>query len=219
MEINDERLSEQVLNWIFERDLEDLRPEELSIVDAEIGREEYITLREVQQKLISKPSGFVSPNKDRIKASLINSFDHKHSETNVIPLFSRKVEFWKVAAAAIVLLGVGVGSFEMIGKKNTLDPTQVAETDTVFIERQIPGEKIVLHDTVFIQSDQKVSPKINRPIIRSIQKQGEPRRYRQVDIDPGLIQSVSEIRNTPNSIKGNTLKDDSLWRKLTIVSL
>jgi hypothetical protein len=104
----------------------------------------------------------------------------------------------------------------VLTNKNTVIQTSyITKLDTVFVEKEIPGEKI--HDTVYIEYERKQKRNLEHlPVDYSSLPKQEINIPTMNDIN---IIGIKEKDKPVNNAKGNSIKDDSLINAFQFVTL
>jgi hypothetical protein len=129
-------------------------------------------------------------------------------------VWNRPIALWK-AAALFLLLGGGWLVFVLTNKNTVIQTSYITKLDTVFVEKEIPGEKI--HDTVYIEYERKQKRNLEHlPIDNSSLPKQEINIPTMNDIN---IIGIKEKDKPVNNAKGNSIKDDSLINAFQFVTL
>jgi hypothetical protein len=211
-----ENLPSYIIEWIENRPYESLAKEEQQQLEAFFTPEEYkklhlaaTVIREdsLQEKQLAR--------KAEIRANLLDRFDRKHR-----PVFQPsmgKLTFWKVAA---LFLFIGLGSFQyfLLRKVSQTQPMALADTDTVYIIKEVPAEKVKEYDTVYIVQREKN----NRGTM--VKKQFTRHDMLNDNMPMPLLSDINvvpleSLNKRQNSHKGRSIKEDTLIKKIGFVSL
>jgi hypothetical protein len=146
---------------------------------------------------------------------LLKKVDAKQHKTPSI-VWNKPIALWK-AAAIFLLLGGGWLIHTLATKNLPPQTTFITQLDTVFVEKEIPGETI--HDTVYIEYERKQQ--------RAKKHQELPIEYSSIPAQEVNIPAMSDVnivgvkeKDKPaNTIKGNSIKDDSLINAFGFVTL
>ncbi len=130
--------------------------------------------------------------------------------------YNKQIPLWKVAALFLSFMGLLYLSFFM--RKPVSSGSFLAQIDTVYIERNIPTEKI--YDTIYLSVKTK-----DHSQSKTIGKQDERLENRDsfpisVPSQMGLnTLSVTDYNKSINSKTGKSIKDDSLVSTIGFVTL
>jgi hypothetical protein len=130
--------------------------------------------------------------------------------------YNTMVPIWKVAALFLVFFGLSYLSF--FRKKSVSSSSLLAQIDTVYIEKNIPAEKI--YDTVYLSVKTK-----DYSQSKGVEKQEEELENKDtfqmsLPLQMGLnTLSVTDYNKSINNKKGRSIKDDSLVSTIGFVTL
>jgi hypothetical protein len=107
--------------------------------------------------------------------------------------------------------------YSVLQKSSGSPSSLVASIDTVFVTKEIAAEPVKIYDTVYIERESRAA--------RSAKAAGFIPAYTSVAYDsfPATeelnVLSLDELENIPNVSKGNSMRDDSLYHKYSIITL
>ncbi|MDZ4667490.1 MAG: hypothetical protein SGJ00_06365 [bacterium] len=160
----------------------------------------------------SKPSA--TSRKETIKQTLLQQF--KAQKRAQKPWFKTEIALWKVAAT-MLLVSIFIFTWLRYPSQKTMSLSPLlAQIDTVYIEKENHFAQAIIYDTIFIKHGNKANAK--SAYIGSDRKNSSGK-ISLTEISNIRVQSLTEIDATPNQIRGNSLKDDTLLSTFGIVRL
>jgi len=154
------------------------------------------------------------------KARLMEHFDTVYPKQKTAVT---KIHYWQMAAGFLLLLCGGL-LFQKWQVSPEKSPVMAAIRDTVYLVKNSAPEMVRVHDTVYLSvpSAQKTATvqtvagrkTYNSPIRISTRSNS----YAAVS-DNRLVLPVETMESSRNDPKGNSMKDDSLLRKYSFVSM
>jgi hypothetical protein len=217
MEVNPENIPAHVFDWIGTFAFNELNTQQKEEAGAYLTEQQYNALHAAARgvKVVATESFRAGAGR---KASLLDRFDEHHASVNPLRrVMLRPVALWKVAS--LFILGGISGAFLLQAKPPVTDGVGTTRHDTVYVNREVlsPSEKI--HDTVYILGQQVPARDVSvRPPTASAPKGATF----DTDIqDPGSINVITlrDYERKQNGPRGNSMKDDSLLRSYTFVTL
>ena len=219
MSFSPEQIPNHIFDWLETVDFENLPAEKQEEVKAWLSADEY---QEMRQTLVAiKASKVNSTNlSGNRKARLMEHFDtvYPKQKTEVT-----KIHYWQMAAGFLLLLCGGL-LFQKWQVSPEKSPVMAAIRDTVFLVKNSAPEMVRVHDTVYLSvpSGEKTATvqtvagrkTYNSPIRISTRSNS----YAAVS-DNRLVLPVETMESSRNDPKGNSMKDDSLLRKYSFVSM
>lgn len=210
-----ESIPNHLFDLLNEKDFEELTPEEQSDVLAYMDKQTYTSMHIAAlaaKSFFKEEPVMVNPNQLH---HLLKKVEVKQYKTPTI-VWNKPIALWK-AAAIFLLLGGGWLIHTLATKNLTPQTTFITQLDTVFVEKEIPGETI--HDTVYIEYERKQQ--------RTKKHHELPIEYSSLPIQEVNIPAMSDVnivgvqeKDKPaNTIKGNSIKDDSLINAFGFVTL
>jgi hypothetical protein len=130
--------------------------------------------------------------------------------------YNKQIPLWKVVALFLAFMGLLYLSFFM--RKPVSSGSLLAQIDTVYIERNIPAEKI--YDTLYLSIKTKDHSQ-SKTIIKQEEKLANRDSFPiSVPSQMGLnTLSVADYNKSINSKTGKSIKDDSLVSTIGFVTL
>jgi hypothetical protein len=209
-----EHIPDYLFDLLNQKDFDELTSEEHSIVLSIMDKDTYSSMRAAshaaRQFLEDEYPVFIPSNQlDQI----LKEVERKKMDEPTI-VWNRPIALWK-AAALFLLLGGGWLVFVLTNKNTVIQTSYITKLDTVFVEKEIPGEKI--HDTVYIEYERKQKRNLEHlPIDNSSLPKQEINIPTMNDIN---IIGIKEKDKPVNNAKGNSIKDDSLIQSFKFVTL
>lgn len=211
-----ESIPNHLFDLLNEKDFEELTLEEQSNVLLHMDKQTYTSMHkaavaayaffEEEEPLILNPN--------QLQNLLKKAEDKQYNMPTLV--WNKPIALWK--AAAIFLLLGGGWFIHTLATKNLPHRTSfITQLDTVFVEKEIPGE--IIHDTVYIEYERKQQ--------RNKKHHQLPIEYSSIPKQEVNIPTMSDVnivgmqeKDEPaNRIKGNSIKDDSLINAFGFVSL
>ena len=212
MNINFDRVPAIIFDWIEKIPFIELTNSQKEEVLKHFSESDYEQMHQtsLRVKLASKSD---SSYKSTRKEGVMGKFDAYHlNKTN-------KLSNWHRAnllqAAAIFLFLISGWLFYQIfdlKKENAIKT--IASIDTVYIEREIASNPEIIHDTVYSYKEVKSPSKKEVSHSDNLFRNDANQVLGKLESLP-----LSELEALKNSTKGNSMKDDSLLRKFSFVSM
>jgi hypothetical protein len=211
MKTNNFDVPSEIFTWIEKKGFEELSAAERKEVLLYFTPEEYSDMN-LAASLLMGPLSEKAGTADISKQVLLSYYDQKHGKGTITKsLFRRRVEVWKIAAAlSPIILGFLVFSF--FRSETRLLNQPLAVTDTLYIKEK-SVEQVIVHDTVYRNTGKKPE---RSDSFRSAPLSEKPEAGTEESL--GVL-SIDELRGEANMVRGNSMEDDSLWRKFPQVSL
>jgi len=214
MNSNPENIPNQIFDWINSLSFQDLTEEKQRLVLLHFTEDEYSDMHLVASGIRSS----ISTQKLDRKELLMIHFDCVQKSRQK---FSLSPYGWKIAAGLLLLLCSG-----LLYNQFNLNPEKPIEAsvirDTILLMKNVASDPIRITDTIFIVKNSKPkSSKSTNPksLQLAINSKHDPEfefsitRVRQLGVK---LETLNRLSNKP---KGNTMKDDSLLRKYSFVTL
>jgi len=213
MNINFEKLPNVVFNWVEEFTFAELNDSQKKEVLTYFSEDEFDQMHQACMDLKSVATIDHADVFTQKKNALLHHFDEHHSLKRRSSFFPGAMVVWQAAAILLLLLS-GWLFYQVFGLQKNATIQQIAVTDTVYVDRQVASVPEIIHDTIYRYKENKGDPGKNDP---SSEDMIEPEDIES--IGEMEIHSIRELENLNNSPKGNSMKDDSLLRKFTFVSM
>lgn len=227
MENNHQNIPEEIFSWLQARPFEALDSKEKERVTTFFSAEDYDEMHQTAKRI--KNSSYPAGNrKEEILDQLLNRFDQIHppssKEAKVIPIIDSLV-IWKVASVALLICSGWLGVLLMQSNEGKAPaPSLVALRDTIYQIREVATEPIHLLDTVYlpIYLEKKGNGKSEVPDYED-RKKSEMISFSNQQVFVGWqsqgVLPFEAINSEANEPKKNSMKDDSLNRQFTFVTL
>ena len=219
MSFSPEHIPNHIFDWLETVDFENLPAEKQEEVKAWLSADEY---QEMRQTLVAiKASKVNSANlTGSRKARLMEHFDtvYPNKKTTVT-----KIHYWQMAAGFLLLLCGGL-LFQKWQVSPEKSPVMAAIRDTVFLVKNAAPEMVRVHDTVYlsvpsVKKTASVQTVAGRKTNDSPNRNTTPSSAYAAVSDTRLVLPVESVESSRNDPKGNSMKDDSLLRKYSFVSM
>ncbi|MES2558805.1 MAG: hypothetical protein V4590_03640 [Bacteroidota bacterium] len=213
-----EHIPDHLFDLLNQKDFQALNPEEQSSVLAVMDEPTYASMRKasvVSRQFFAEEKS--TPVKPEYLQQLLKKAEAKQQHEPTI-VWNKPIALWKVASL-FLLLGGGWMVFMLANKNQVVRTSYITQLDTVFVEKEVPGEKI--HDTVYIEYERKQQRQHTRGENRSHKD------YSSVPTGDASLPVISDVnivrikeKDEPiNNSKGNSIKDDSLINAFRFVTL
>jgi hypothetical protein len=219
MSFSPEQIPNHIFDWLETVDFENLPAEKQEEVKAWLSADEY---QEMRQTLVAiKASKVNSTNlSGNRKARLMEHFDTVHPKRKT-PV--TRTLYWQMAAGFLLLLCGGL-LFQKWQVSQEKSPVMAAIRDTVFLVKNAAPEMVRVHDTVYLsvpsaEKTASVQTVAGRKIQDSFNRNTTPSSAYAAVSDTRLVLPVETMESSRNDPKGNSMKDDSLLRKYSFVSM
>lgn len=212
--MNPENIPAPVFEWIKTMPFEQLLPAQKAEVLKCMDEQTYTDMH--LAALAVEPLKTIPPAKGKTarKQVLLGRFDKHHREKNIIPIWRKPVALWKAAAVIVFLLG----SFYVYTAARNEKPIEyVAQVDTVYVTKEIPTEPVKIHDTVYVNKYSKGSSKQNTE--GNITFTTENGSMSSSTFEGTGVVPVQVLEHPSNQPKRNSMKDDTLLKKYTFVTM
>lgn len=205
--INPENIPSHIFEWMENYSFSSLTELQKKDVLSYFSKEEYDELHHnvIAIKSINEP--YIIENSEERKQDLLNLFETKHKTKKTAFVFYST--FWKVAAS-LLLLGCGWILNYLIPGKTASDNALVTMVDTVYLTKEINVDPIKIYDTLYVKSDSKTKETYKSSFVN-----------RHLTQEPENISSpyLDEVGSPLNRQKRNSMKDDSLVKEFTVITL
>jgi hypothetical protein len=219
MSFSPEQIPNHIFDWLETVDFENLSAEKQEEVKAWLSADEY---QEMRQTLVAIKASMVNSANLTVSrmARLMEHFDtvYPNKKTTVT-----KIHYWQMAAGFLLLLCGGL-LFQKWQVSPEKSPVMAAIRDTVFLVKNPAPEMVRVHDTVYLSvpSGEKTASvqtvaKTKNP--DSFNRNSTPSSAYAAVSDTRLVLPVETMESSRNDPKGNSMKDDSLLRKYSFVSM
>lgn len=214
MENNPEQIPSYIFDWLellpFEGLSASRQEEVLRYFSADAYNELHHTVSDIRHTA-HKPADHMRNTR---KQMLMQRFDEKHKpQATIIRMFNKPVALWK-AAAVFLLIGGGWFSYFMLQHKHLPASTLTTFVDTLYVTKEISPDPLKIYDTVYIDRVSEPAQKQRRH-----QQSKQQQHITGADMDQLNIVSVKELEHLPNSTKRNSMKDDSLVKQYSFITL
>lgn len=215
MKNNFENIPSGIFDWIMMYAFDELTATQQAEVLQYLDRETYNDMYATVTGMAGLKNIPAANGKMHKKQVLLESYDtHHQSKKGFVWFMHTSVALWK-AAAIVVLLLSGWVYFYMAGKKENPDQL-VAKVDTVYVTKEIPVEPVKVHDTIYItkyatKNKKDTAFKIQVPVMHNGTLPVN-------ETTPGIV-PVETLENRTNQPKGNSMKDDTLLKKFSFVTM
>lgn len=213
-----ENIPNHLFDLLNEKDFQKLTAEEQASVLAHMDEHTYTSMRtaSVFSHQFFKEEETVKANPVHLQ-QLLKKVEAKHLTEPTI-VWNKPVALWKVAAL-FLLLGGGWMVFILANKNQVVRTAYITQLDTVFVEKEIPAQKI--HDTVYIEYERK-QQRQNKHHEERLPTEYSSNPAQEVNIPPITdmnIVGLKEKDEPVNNKKGKSIKDDSLINAFGFVTL
>lgn len=214
-----ENIPSFIFDLVNQKDFETLTAQEKAKVLAYLNEEEYNELR--QGVLLSEALVFneqqISSNNAQ-KELLLHRLKQKHQP---FMWWQTPVALWKVAAS-FLLFGL-IGYFYINAKTGYNNKKVFAQTDTVYLEKLLPAEKV--YDTVYLEQREGIL-RHEKPKQQAANYEAQQDEEKELVNDNALpnvnnlnLLSVGDYDKAINNKKGKSIKDDTLITTIGFVTL
>lgn len=204
--MNDEsELPGSLLDLAGRKNFSELDASEISLVQRFMNAGQYDALHEAS--CAAYVNARHSLRRRQLKDELAAAFDSHH---NVAPKRDLRL-VWSAAALLLVVLTV-IG-FRQVMERLDVRPHVLTVHDTVFVDS--PAVPEVIHDTVYRHAERRVAGGDRTETVSQAQAPAPPVGSLN---DLGVV-TFADFSNEENSVKGNSLKDDSLALNFEFVQL
>jgi hypothetical protein len=219
MSFSPEHIPNHIFDWLETVDFENLPAEKQEEVKTWLSADEYQEMR--LTLVVIKASKVNSANlTGSRKARLMEHFDtvYPNKKTAVT-----KIHYWQMAAGFLLLLCVGL-LFQKWQVSPEKSPVMAAIRDTVYLVKNAAPEMVRVHDTVYLAVPSAEKTASVQTVVRtknpnSFNRNTTPSSAYTAVADTRLVLPVESVESSRNDPKGNSMKDDSLLRKYSFVSM
>lgn len=200
-----ENAPDYVFGWLQNKPYETLSPKEKEELHSFFSEEEY---RDMHKAMLALSDDTAT----RIKYNVMGHFDKVHTQARIVGLPSRNNGWLKVAAILVPFMALaGFVLLREVSSDRLV--SEVVLHDTVFVKGESTTDTIVQHDTVYLKSSLAVRQEARA-------RAASPQTFAgSEDLGSMGILSIGQIDATPNAVKGNSLKEDTLWLQFEAASL
>ena len=212
MNKNTENMPTEIFDWLQTSDFKSLVKDQQKQVLLYFSEEEFNAMHLAADALKMVNSQNNSRGEGLSKAALLERFDKQH--TKIVYFYKQPVFYWQAAAMFLLLLS-GWLFYRTYDIKTSLSDRAVASTDTIYVNRDVKSEPEIIHDTVYRYKMIKEARKQREELHVSNSSESTQ------DNHLNYIQAIDlkEIHNAANSIRRNSMKDDSLLKKYGYVTM
>ncbi|MCD6066416.1 MAG: hypothetical protein K0S33_1242 [Bacteroidetes bacterium] len=212
MKTNPGEIPSIVFDWLKEQEFALLNAEQQTEVLRYFSMEEYNELHQALRE-VRQHSPAISSGKEKRKTVLLEAFDKEHQKPAASIYRLRPAHFMRAAAACVFFVAGWLG-YDFLHSDKTLSEKIVEIRDTLYITKEIAALPQKVRDTVYVYRTGKSKA------TKTIPKNGTPGSMDvYAPINDMNVVSVKEFGSTLNASKGNSLKDDSLVKKFSFVTL
>lgn len=220
MKFNPEHIPAVVFDWLQTYDFEELTAEQKQEVLFHFAMEEYGELRHTVSQINLLRQSDESEGRLQRKQDLLARFDALHAPAGKQrSIFSGQV-VWKAAAVFLFFLSAAL-FYQKMTAKSTESTALASAIDTLYVVKEVASAPVRIYDTVFIQA-KKHSERATNPIDSRLalrQDTGSETVVDQMAIEELPFVSVRELESKSNQPKRNSMKDDSLLRRYSYVTM
>ncbi|WP_317897004.1 hypothetical protein [Aurantibacillus circumpalustris] len=212
MNINFEKVPVITFDWIEKFSFAELSISQKEEVLKHFSESDYEQMHQasVSVKLVSHvDSNFKSARKDMV----MGEFDSYHLKKLHTSKKWRMANLWQAAAIFLFLIS-GWLFYQIFDLKKERTLNVIASVDTVYIEREIASNPEIIHDTVYRYKEAKTASKKEPMHSDNLFRNDANQILGKLESPPLL-----ELESLNNSTRGNSMKDDSLLRKFSFVSM
>ena len=218
---NPENIPSHIFDWLASHDFNTLDAAQKQEVLKYITEEEYTELRNTSTLLHSGARLHQVPASNGGKQALMDRFKDKHQIPQTAkpePSGWNSALFWR-AAAIILFLLCGAQAYYTVKAHRSADMTAVERIiDTVYVTKNdVNATPIIIRDTIFVKpakAEKKKELKYTAaPYDRRMAKAEIP-----ANMDISIVK-VEDMGNTANIYKGNSMRDDSLLKQYSFVTM
>lgn len=212
MNINFEKVPTIIFDWIEKFSFAELSLAQKEEVLKQFSESDYEHMHQtsVSVKMVSLvDSNFKSERKDIV----MREFDSYHlKKTNKFTIW-HSANLWQAAAIFLFLIS-GWLFYQVFDLKKDRALKVVASVDTVYVEREVASNPEIIHDTVYRYKEVKTTTKKETAHSDNLFRN-------EANQVLGKLESLPliELENLNNTKRGNSMKDDSLLRKFSFVSM
>jgi hypothetical protein len=219
MSFSPEQIPNHIFDWLETVDFENLSAEKQEEVKAWLSADEYQEMRHTLVAIKASKVNSANLTGSR-KARLMEHFDtvYPNKKTAVT-----KIHFWQMAAGFLLLLCGGL-LFQKWQVSPEKSPVMAAIRDTVYLVKNAAPEMVRVHDTVYLAVPSAEKTASVQTVVRtknpnSFNRNTTPSSAYTAVADTRLVLPVESVESSRNDPKGNSMKDDSLLRKYSFVSM
>ena len=212
MNINFDKVPAIIFDWIEKIPFIELTNSQKEEVLKHFSQSDYEQMHQtsLRVKLASKSD---SSYKSTRKEGVMGKFDAYYlNKTNKLSNWHR-ANLWQAAAIFLFLIS-GWLFYQIFDLKKENAIKTIASIDTVYIEREIASNPEIIHDTVYSYKEAKSTSKKEVSHSDNLFRDDANQVLGKLESLP-----LSELEALKNSTKGNSMKDDSLLRKFSFVSM
>ncbi len=207
-----EQIPAIIFDWLETLDFIKLNASQQAETLKYFSKEEYREMRNAFLDIKTLSIHNKITNSINREGFLLAHFDKHYANKKVLtPIF-----VWRVAALLLLLLSGGL-FFKVLTMKDVILNPQVALVDTVYVNKDVKSTPEIIHDTVYITKQLVVKKNDGQGLNYSYSENNLPTTNLTVT-DMSVI-SFKDRDNRANKVRGNSMKDDSLYRKHGFVSM
>jgi len=211
-----ENIPAGIFDWILSIPFEKLTSAQKAEVLLHLDEKMYDELHATAMGITGTVNIPVAKGKPASKNILLEKFDAHHRQKKGVVVFMRRpVALWKAAAIVVLVLSAWLYFYTPEKKEN---PGQlVAQVDTVYVTKEITTEPVKIHDTIYITKYASTKNKKDTAIKSQttvVNNDALPVNQNNAGIIP-----VEALGNKQNQPRGNSMKDDTLLKKFSFVTM
>lgn len=208
------KIPSHIFDWLEQKNFSSLSASQQEEVLLYFSKEDYEEMHQAVSGIRSVNEEGQAARKAMRKADLLQRFDTVHKKnTSRINLFQKPVTLWK-AAAVFLLFGSAAVYATLVRRSLPVQEVLVTLRDTVYVMQEVKSDPVHIFDTVYLVKESV--PTQPKRYVRKKDQRSEPVNTAFTGIN---VLSVKEIDNVPNQQKHTSIKDDTLVKKFSFVSV
>jgi hypothetical protein len=200
-----ENIPGHIFDWLQKKPFDGLETKDRQEVLAFFSAEEYRAMYDAVRLL-----GTSAPS--RRKEDMMARFDTAHPRGRLVTLRTQPKLWLKAAAILVPFLALAGYALLMDVPENKLMSALVVH-DTIFVKGETITDTVVQHDTVYLKARKNAGRAAGAAAVHSPVFTGSGA-LGAVDVLP-----IDQLDAASNAVKGNSLKEDSLWLRFEAASL
>jgi len=204
----------QIFNWLSSQHFSQLTAAEQTTVLACMSETEYNNLHAAAKAI----GQYKTPPKNHTAGSrqfLLEAFDKQHSPADKRRLYHNP-GIWQ-AAAALLLLVCGWMCAQLIQASQFQAPA-VALADTVYINQEVKGATVQLHDTIYVYKTRYMRDSAIATTQPALYNGEQQHSFFSNEADRQFL-DVTRLDSIYGTPRGNSMKDDSLILRYGVSAL
>jgi hypothetical protein len=218
MEHNAEKIPAYIFDWLQKISFSQLNLSQRAEVLNHYSEEEYEAMHETVMSIGLIKQQYISLKWQR-KKMLLQKFDAKHNNKPepAFVFLKQPVALWK--SAAVLILAVGSWfAYRAMRQNETSSPILSAVIDTLYLTKEVAVAPLKIYDTIYIDRPVYISRKENA--VKKDQKSVRENDYAGISGEHNIgTVSVKELENVANKTRRNSMRDDSLLRRYSFVTM